>query len=696
MSENPFLSRAVHPPFDVMTADAVASGVGTAVERAEHELDQLVATEGPRTFENTLLALDALVERASRAFGYARHLTQVRSSPELRRAYNEALPAYSAFVASIPTHAGLWAALKAYAATDEARSLEGVRRRHLDKTLQEFRRAGADLPEAARERARALRVELSRLATRFSENVLDATNAYEMILTDEAELDGLPEGVRRRARHAAQAHGLEGYRFTLQAPSYRSFMKFATARDRRRQLYLAFTGRAAAGEHDNRPVLAAILRKRRELARLLGYRDFADLQLEDRMLTSGAQAQAFERDLARRTVPYFREEVRTLTEFAREHLGIERLEPWDLDFVAESLRRTRFDFDEEELRPYFPLDGVLDGLFQIAERLFGVRVEALEGVPTWHPEVRVYDLFDRDGVRVGTFYADWHPRESKRDGAWMNPMVTGGPAQVAGTDGAAAGTTAFVPHVGVIAANVTPPSGDQPALLTHDEVTTLFHEFGHLLHHVLGRVDVPARGSLGSVAWDFVELPSQLMENWAWEREGLDLFARHVETGARIPEDLYRRLAASRTFLAAAVQMRQLSLGAVDLALHVDFDPEHGGDPITFGQHVMEPFVLRPEFAHNLFLTSFSHIFSSGYAAGYYSYKWSEVLDADAFSRFQREGIFNPDTGKAFVDAVLSQGDSEDPMTLFRRFMGRDPDLDALIRRNLGVEPRPQEGVGAS
>ena len=679
MNENPFLSRNVPPPFEAMTADDVVPAVREAVAAAERDLERLARPGGPRTFENTLLALDALVERASRVFGFARHLTQVRSSPELRRAYNEALPVYSGFMASIPIHAGLWAALKAYAETEEALALTGVRRRHLEKTLQEFRQAGADLPERERERARALRVELSRLSTRFSENVLDATNAYSMVLTDEAELGGLPPGVRRRARLEAEARGEEGYRFTLQAPSYRSFMKFSTVRERRRQLHQAFMGRAAGGAYDNRPVLAAILDRRRQLARLLGYRDFADLQLEDRMLESGAEAQAFERELARKTLPHFREEARLLNAYAREHLGIERLEPWDLDFVAESLRRARFDFDEEELRPYFALDGVLEGLFSVAERLFGVRVEAADGVPTWHPDVRVYRLHDRDGAHVGTFYADWHPRASKRDGAWMNPMITGGPEG-----------SSFAPHVGAIAANITPPSDGQPALLTHDEVTTLFHEFGHLLHHVLGRVEVPERGSLGSVAWDFVELPSQLLENWAWEREGLDLFARHVETGGRIPDELFARLSGSRTFLAAAAQMRQLSLGTVDLALHVDYDPALGGDPVAFGQHVMEPFVLRPEFAHNDFLTSFSHIFASGYAAGYYSYKWSEVLDADAFSRFRREGIFNADTGRAFVDAVLSKGDSEDPMVLFERFMGRGPDLDALIRRNLGVDPEPE------
>ena len=678
MNENPFLSRAVPPPFEAMAAEDVVPAVREAVATAEDALERLVRSGAPRTFENTLLELDALVERASRVFGFARHLTQVQSSPALRSAYNEALPQYAGFMASIPTHAGLWGALKAYAATDEAAGLTGVRRRHLEKTLQEFRQAGADLPEKEREQARALRVELSRLSTRFSENVLDATNAFAMVLTDEAELAGLPPGVRRRARLDAEANGVEGYRFTLQAPSYRSFMKFSTVRERRRQLYRAFMNRAANGVHDNRPVLAAILDRRRRLAQLLGYRDFADLQLEDRMLKSGREAQAFERELARKTLPHFRDEAELLETYARERLGIARLQPWDLEFVAESLRRARFDFDEEELRPYFALDGVLEGLFSVAERLFGVRVRAVDGVPTWHPEVRVYELHDLNGTHVGTFYADWHPRASKRDGAWMNPMITGGP------DG-----NSFAPHVGAISANITPPTDGQPALLTHDEVTTLFHEFGHLLHHVLGRVEVPGRGSLGSVAWDFVELPSQLLENWAWEREGLDLFARHVESGERIPDDLFARLSSSRTFLAAAAQMRQLSLGTVDLALHIDYDPSLGGDPVAFGQHVMEPFVLRPEFVHNQFLTSFSHIFASGYAAGYYSYKWSEVLDADAFGRFRREGIFNPATGRAFVDAVLSKADSEDPRILFERFMGRGPDLDALIRRNLGVDPEP-------
>ncbi len=680
MTDNPLLSRALRVPFDRITPEVVGPGVRGALDAAQAELDALVSDTRAPTFDTTVLRLDALLERVSRAFGIARHLTQVASAPELRTAYNEVLPAYSAFMARIPTHPALWRVIKEYAASDEAAALTGVRRRHLDKTVREFVKAGADLPPQTRERVEALRVELSQLSTRFSENLLDATNAFALTVTEEAELDGLPEGARRRARAEAEARGEPGWRFTLQAPSYAPFMKHVRHRGHRETLYRAFSQRAASGPHDNRPLVRSILARRRELATLLGFRDFADFQLDDRMVRSGAAAQDFERELARRTQPYFRAEVESLQRFARDGLGLDRLEPWDVAFAGEALRRSRFELDDEQLRPFFPLDGVLEGLFGIARRLFGVRVERVEGVPTWHPEVEAYDVYDDAGQHIGALYADWFPRESKRAGAWMNPMVVGGPT----ADG-------FDPHVGVIVANVTPPTDGRPALLTHDEVQTLFHEFGHLLHHIASRVSIPARGSM-SVAWDFVELPSQLLENWAWQRPALDLFAHHIDTGETLPEHLLERMERSRTFLEASAQMRQLSFGSVDLALHIDYDPELGGDPIAFGQHVMEPFGIRPDFAHTQFLCGFGHIFAGGYAAGYYSYKWSEVLEADAFTRFEREGIFNRDTGRALVDAVLSRGDAEEPEALFRAFMGRDPDVDALIRRNLGPAPTPVAG----
>jgi oligopeptidase A len=405
----------------------------------------------------------------------------------------------------------------------------------------------------------------------------------------------------------------------------------------------------------------------------LGFKDWADYTLEDSMAGSGARAVAFEADLAERTRPFWEKEVAGLTAFARDEMGIGELQPWDTAYAAEKMRRARYDLDEEELRPYFPMDRVLQGLFEVARRLFGVTITPRPEPAVWHPEVCFYEVHDEAGTHLGGFYTDFFPRESKRGGAWMNGLITGGPRP-----------EGFAPHLAVIAANVSPPEGDRPALLTHREAQTVFHEFGHLLHHTLSRVEIPAMGGT-SVSTDWVELPSQIMENWTWEREALDLFARHHETGEPIPDELYHKMLAARTFMAANAQNRQLSFGTIDLDLHVLWDPERDGDPISRAQEVMGRFSIRPEFARNHFITAFTHVFAGGYAAGYYSYLWSEVLDADAFSRFAREGIFNRETGRAFVDTVLARGDSEDPAQLFREFMGRDPDPDALLRRNLGA-----------
>jgi len=678
MDDNPLLSTDFRIPFDRITPEHVVPATRHALARAERDLAELVAAHGPTdagTFASTIGALDDLAQRLARTFGVVRHLNGVSNSPELRTAFNEVLPEVTAFFAKLTTHEALWQVVKRYADSSEARSLDPLRARHLRKTVDEFRRAGADLPEAERARAESLKVELAQLGTRFGENVLDATNAYELVVDDPARLDGLPEGAMRRARDAAAARGQDGYRFTLQAPSYTPFMKYVADRALRQELHQAFHRVGTEGEHDNRGVVREILARRRELANLLGYRDYADLVLEDRMMKSGERAVAFERELMERTAPYFEREVAELERFAADELGIERLEAWDLAFVSEKMRLARLDLDEEALRPYFPLDAVLHGLFQLTERLFGVRVEAVVGVPTWHPEVQVYDLRHEDGTFLGSLYADWFPRESKRAGAWMNGIVTGGPT-----------ASGFDPHVGVIIANFTPPDAGGAPLLTHDEVQTVFHEFGHLLHHLMCRVELRGRASM-NVAWDFVELPSQILENWTWEREALDLFARHHRTGETIPEALFQNLKRGRTFLEAIAQMRQLSYGTADLALHVAYDPSVDGDPFEVARAAMEPMEVRPEFAQGERIARFSHVFAGGYAAGYYSYKWSEVLEADAFGRFAREGIFNPDTGRAFAREILAKGDADDPEALFRAFMGRDPDPGALIRRNLGPAP---------
>ncbi|MDB4950833.1 MAG: Oligopeptidase [Gemmatimonadetes bacterium] len=679
---NPLLSREYRFPFHQVRPEHVVPAVREALARAERDLEDLIAFTGPRTYENTLLRLDELTERLSRVIRPVAHLNGALSSPELREAYDTIVPEFSAFYARLPLNPGLWRAIEEFAATPEAAALTGIRRRHLDKTVREFVRAGADLPPGDKARVEALRVELSQAQSQFANHTLDSTNAFELVVRDPADLAGLPASALNQARAAADARGVEGWRFTLQLPSYQPFMQYAENRDLRRRMQTAYVNRAAQEPHDNRPLVRRILKLRRELAELLGFRDYADYVLEDSMAGSGGRAVAFERDLADRTRPVWEQEVEEMVAFARDELGIVRLEPWDTAFVAEHMRRARFDLEEEQLRPYFPLPNVLAGLFEITRRLFGVTVAETPNEAVWHPDVRFYEVRDEEGALLGSFYTDWHPRESKRSGAWMNGLVTGGPRP-----------EGFAPHLGLVVGNLSPAEGERPALLTHQEVGTVFHEFGHLLHHILSRVEISSLAGT-HVTTDWVELPSQILENWAWEREALDLFARHWKTGEPIPGDLYERMLAARTFRGADFQMRQLSLGTLDLELHVDFDPETDGDPTERAQQIMARFAVRPEFARNHFVTGFTHVFAGDYAAGYYSYLWSEVLDADAFTRFQRDGIFNRETGRDFVDAVLSRGDSDEPAELFREFMGRDPDPSPLLRRNLGVEAESGAGVG--
>lgn len=687
---NPLLSDSYRIPFHRIGAEHVAPGVRQALSEAQADVDQVAAGVGAPTWENTLQRLDDTLQRLGRRVAPASHLVSVRETPELREAYNEVLPELSAFFSRLPLNQALWERVRAYVATDEARALKGLRRRHLAKTVQEFLRAGADLPADKKKRLEALRVELAQLQQKFSENVLDATAAYEYLVTDAGRLEGVPEAARRRAQTKATEKGQEGWLITLDYPSVEPILKYSADRELRREIHVAYTTRCRDGEHDNRGLLARILRLREEIASILGYASFPDYILEDRMAKTGERALAFERDLVERTRPYWTRDVDELRSFAASQ-GIDALEPWDVAYLQEKLRKKRYDIDDEALRPYFPLDQVLDGLFEIVRRTFGFRVQERTIEEVWHADARFYEIFAEDGTHVGSFYTDWFPRKEKRQGAWMNDFITGGPR----SDG-------FAPHLGVICGNFTPPDDGAPALLTHREVETTFHEFGHLLHHCTSRVEIPGRAGI-NVAWDWVELPSQLMENWCWERDALDLFARHHETGEPFPEELFQRMMAARRFMGGWAQMRQLSFGTVDLALHGELAPmllaaagaeagtsidEPQGDKVLdFAQERLLEFSPSPRFAELHVLTSFTHIFAGGYAAGYYSYLWSEVLDADVFTRFRSEGIFNAKTGRDYVDCILSRGDSEDPEALFVEFMGRNPDPGALLERNLGPLP---------
>jgi oligopeptidase A len=691
VESNPLLSDEYRIPFDRIRAHHVGPAVRRALEEAQGEIDGIGKDAGPLSWESVLGRLERATERLSRRLGPPAHLMAVAETPQLREAYNEVLPEISAFWSRLPLHEALWARVRDYADSKEASGLGGLRRRHLDKTLQDFRRAGADLAPGPKKRLEALRVELAQLQQRFTENVLDATAAYELRIEDEGRLAGVPEAAKRRARSKAAEKGIEGWLLTLDYPSVEPILKYCDDRKLRETIHRAFTTRCRDGEWDNRGVIARILRLRVELARLLGYPSFPDYKLEDRMAKTGQRAVDFEEDLKSRTFPYWKRDCVEVETHAAT-LGIDTLEPWDVAYVTEKLRKERYDVDDEALRPYFPLDAVISGLFEIVRRVFGFRVQEREIREVWHPDVRYYEIFAEDDTHVGSFYTDWFPRKEKRQGAWMNEFVTGGPRK----DG-------FAPHLGVVCGNFTPPEGEAPALLTHREVETTFHEFGHLLHHCTSRVEIPSRAGI-NVAWDWVELPSQIMENWCWEREALDLFARHWETGGRLPDELFERMVAARRFMGGWSQMRQISFGTVDLELHselaprlleeaaagdgVELDLRQGEEVMGFGRERFLPFVPRAPFAESHMLTSFTHLFSGGYAAGYYSYLWSEVLDADAFTRFQHNGIFDRETGRAYVDSILSRGDSADPEDLFREFMGRDPDPRALLARNLGPAPR--------
>lgn len=678
MAQNPFLDSSFHIRWSALAPDRIEPGIGEALERAQAAIDAIAARPAAEaTYANTFLALENATEELTQAWGKVTHLQSVADSPELRAAHNAVLPKVSAFFARIPLNAELWQRLKAAAQTSEAKALTGVHRRFVDETMAEFRQAGADVAPEQRARLEVLQTELSQLTQRYSENVLDATNAWQLVVEDEARLAGLPEHAKAAARRSAESKGLAGWRFTLHQPSQEPFMVYLHDAALRREMWTAAVGVGASGAQDNTALIARVLALRAEKAALLGKAHFADLVLERRMAKDGARALAFLEDLRERARGAFDRECRELEEFkaAETKQPRARLAPWELAYWSEKLRRSRYDFDEEWLRPFFPMDQVIAGLFELCQRVFGLRIQerpAGDG-ETWHPEVKFYDVRDRDGRQVGSFYADWHPRESKRGGAWMNYLITGGPR--------ADGTRA--PHLGLICGNLTPPSPGKPALLTHREVETIFHEFGHLLHHLLGEVEIKSLNGV-NVAWDFVELPSQMMENWCWERESLDLFARHHETGATIPAELFAKMTAARTFRAATATMRQLSLAKMDLLMHTrtaEFASEADVEPRL--RAAIEECLVPTEPPGPTIVKRFTHIFSDpvGYAAGYYSYKWAEVLDADAFTRFKREGIFNAETGAAFVRHILSRGNSADPAELYRAFMGRDPDLGALLQR---------------
>ena len=667
--ENPLLGFAPLPPFPQIRPDHVEPAVREILADSRARIDQLAAIESP-TFATVVEPLEAIHHRVSRVWSPVSHLNAVLNSDALRASYNACLPLLSAFQTDLVQNEPLYRAYRVIAER-EGPTLGPVQRRLIEHALRDFRLAGVGLDAARKDRFKAVMLELTQLQAKFEENVLDATNAWTYHVTDAAELAGLNEMLIEQARRRAHEQGLEGWLLTLDQPTYVAVVTDAESERLRRAFYEAWTTRASdrgpnAGRWDNTEVMDSILRLRHEAAQLLDFRNYAEYALATRMARSVDEVMQFLRDLARSARPAAQREFEELEAFAGR-----KLTAWDTAFYAERMQRSRYSVSQEELRPYFPLPRVLAGLFEVAERLFDVRIRERHGVPVWHPDVRFFEIEDAAGKPVGSFYLDPYARPNKRSGAWMDECV--GRMRL--------GTDSALP-VAYLVCNFLPPSGERPALLTHDDVLTLFHEFGHGLHHMLTRVDYPSLAGINGVAWDAVELPSQFLENYAWNPAILRHMSSHVETGEPLPENTLSRLVATRSFHAGMQMVRQLEYALFDFRLHAEYDPQRGGRILELLAEVRREVAVVPVPEWNRFAHSFGHIFAGGYAAGYYSYKWAEVLAADAFAAFEENGVFDRGTAQRFLDSILSRGGSHDPLDAFIEFRGRPPDVRALLRQH--------------
>jgi len=665
---NPLLNLESLPAFDRIEPAHARPALERILSENRDRLQQLTTQTDP-TFASLVVPVEDLSYRLSRVWSPIGHLNAVANSPDMRQAYNQCVPLLTAYSSELGQNAALYAGY-AHVFKHEGDRLDSSQRKLVENALRDFRLAGVDLPAERRDRYREVVQRLAQLATKFSENVLDAARAYTRSVTDGSELEGLPESLVDRAAADAREAGQAGWLFKLDQPTYMTIMANAANAQLRRDIYEAWVTRASemgpsAGQFDNNPIIAEILPLRHELAQLLGFNNFVDYALATRMAKSGKQVLGFLDDLARRCRSAAIQEFADLEEFAGR-----KLNAWDLAFFGERLQESRFKVSQEALRPYFPLSKVLSGLFALTERLYGITVVQRPEVSVWHPTVRYYDLKDARGAAVAGFYLDPYSRSEKRSGAWMDVCVI-----------AKSLPSGRALPVAQLICNFTAPVGDAPALLTHNEVTTLFHEFGHGLHHMLTQVAYPSIAGINGVAWDAVELPSQFMENFAWRAEVLPLISAHVVDGKPLPTDMLRRLQGTRTFNAALDTLRQIELAGFDFELHANFDPAAGARVAETLDGVRQRVAVVPAAPFNRMPASFAHIFAGGYAAGYYSYKWAEVLAADAFDAFEQAGVFDGATAARFLDSILARGGSLDAMEAFVRFRGRQPDVRPLLKQ---------------
>ena len=679
---NPLLSHADLPAFSDIKPEQVTPALDQVLQTNRQWLEQTLANNTGFTWNNLVTPLNEAGNRLERMWSPVSHMNAVVNTDELRKAYNANLPKLSDYHTEIGQNEVLYNAIKSIRETEQG--LNAAQLKDLDDSLLSFKLSGIGLPAEQKARFKDLSQQLSQLNSKFSDNVLDATNAWSKHITDVQDLEGLPESALEMAAQTAQQRGLEGWVITLQFPSYIAVMTYANNRQLREELYQAYITRAselgANPEWDNTQVMQDILQLRREEAQLLGYATYADLSLATKMAENPQAVLTFLEDLAQRSKPFAEQEFAEIQAFAREHYGLEQVKVWDVPYISEKIKQSRFDFSEEDLKPYFPANRVIEGLFSLVQQLFGIQIQQVtEGVDLWHPDVRFYHVYDKQGQLQAKFYLDLYARQHKRGGAWMSDFC--------GRFQRAEGLQ--IP-VAFMTCNSAAPVGDKPALFTHDEVVTLFHEFGHGLHHMLTQVDYPDIAGINGVEWDAVELPSQFMENWCWERSVLNRISGHWQTGEPIPNDLYNKMQAARHFQTAMATVRQLEFAIFDMRLHMDTQAAEAGRAQALLNEVRQQVAVVPYPTFNRMANTFTHVFAGGYAAGYYSYKWAEVLSADAFARFEEEGLFDAGVGEAFLQEVLQVGGSRPAMESFIAFRGRKPQVDALLRHSGLTESNEQ------
>jgi oligopeptidase A len=673
---NPLLANSELPVFSKIKPEHIEPAIDQLLQEARSVVAGRLEATRDYTWENLIEPIENIEDQLNKAWSPVSHMNSVVNSDALREAYNACLPKLSEYSTEMGQNEPLFKAYRFIAESAEFSTLDIAQQKIIQNSLIDFRLSGIDLNTEKKLKFKEISQELSRLASLYEENLMDATNSWTQLITDPDQLAGLPPSAIAQARQTAESQNQAGWMITLQFPSYNAVMTYADNRKLRKQHYEAYSTRASdqgpdAGRFDNSEIMEKILALRHEKARLLGFSNYAELSVYKKMAETTDDVSRFLEDLADRSWRQARKDLSDLKQFAKQHCGITDLQSWDMAYASEKMRQHYYQLSQEEVKAYFPITHVLPGLFAVVNKLYGLNISEINDFDSWHPDVHFFEIQDKNGQIRGRFYTDLYARPKKRGGAWMDDCV---------------GRKKFADRlqipVAYLTCNFTPPTGEDPALLTHDEVITLFHEFGHGLHHMLTQIDHLGVSGINGVEWDAVELPSQFMENWCWEKEALELISGHYQTGAKLPDELFNKMLAAKNFQAGMIMVRQLEFSLFDFRIHRDYDPTKGGRIYEILKQVRSQVavVTPPDF--NRFAHGFSHIFAGGYAAGYYSYKWAEVLSSDAFSLFEEKGIFDRETGNAFLTTILEKGGSRNAMDLFVKFRGRKPTIDALLRHN--------------